>query len=66
MAYPVNLLIAGELRSGRGAGRTVENRATGEVLVEVPDADLADVEVGSRPCTSDTELSDQSTTGTGA
>jgi lactaldehyde dehydrogenase/glycolaldehyde dehydrogenase len=44
MTYPVNLLIAGELRPGRGAGRKVENPATGEVLVEVPDADLGDVE----------------------
>lgn len=41
--YSTHLLIDGALRPGNGPIRAVENPTTGKILVEVHDADLADV-----------------------
>lgn len=44
MDLGTDLLIAGELKRGRGKDREVENPATGEVLVTVADADESDLD----------------------
>src|SRR5689334_13266535 len=44
MDLGTDLLIAGELRGGRGTDREVENPATGEVLATVADADENDLD----------------------
>jgi hypothetical protein len=46
VGYQTNLLIAGELRSGAGQSRPVENPATGKMIAVVDDATTADVGPG--------------------